>query len=249
MPPMKRELIDTGIFDYFTEVALDIEATRKQLAEARDRKLAEIRALTDEANQEALRARGRLERVRRDYQDEKLTAEDWSEQREQLADELAAAEANVERMRDQEAEVGSWGELADVEQETLTRLADLRESIAGQVTDAESLAALRATLMRLFERFTVYSLDRTPPDDVDRRILERDETPTHERVPVITVPEPKDDPVCIHSPEWSYAGKYAIEVWIREQALGDGFILGYHPTIHREPLQQAANNARMAFTR
>jgi hypothetical protein len=147
------------VFAYFANVALDVDATRAQLAEARDRRLAEVRALRADAESDALRARERLGRVRRDYQDGRLDADDWAEQREQLSEEGAAAEASVKRLRDQEAEVGAWGELLDAERDTLQRLGELRRAIAGQVRDAEGLAAVRAALLRLFEGLVVHRAD------------------------------------------------------------------------------------------
>jgi hypothetical protein len=59
-------------------------------------------------------------------------------------------------MRDQEHEVESWGELQDSEEETLRRLAAIRAAIAGEVTDAEGLDAVRAALARLFEGFVIH---------------------------------------------------------------------------------------------
>jgi hypothetical protein len=45
-------------------VALDVEATRAQLAESRDRKLAEVRALHAGAERQAQHTEDRLARVR-----------------------------------------------------------------------------------------------------------------------------------------------------------------------------------------
>ena len=96
---MRRRDVDQAVYDYFQRVGLDVEATRQQLAEARDRKLTEVRALRSQADGEAHRAVDRLARVRRDYQDGKLAADDWSEQRDQLIVELGAAQSEAERLR------------------------------------------------------------------------------------------------------------------------------------------------------
>ena len=45
MPPLDRASIDTAVYEYFERVALDVEATRAHVAESRDRKLKEVRAL------------------------------------------------------------------------------------------------------------------------------------------------------------------------------------------------------------
>jgi hypothetical protein len=44
-PPVKRGEIDGAVYAYFEKVGLDVEATRAQLSEAVDRRLAEVRAL------------------------------------------------------------------------------------------------------------------------------------------------------------------------------------------------------------
>jgi hypothetical protein len=100
-----------------------------------------------EAEREAQRARERFDRVRRDYQDGKLEAEDWNEQREDLQEELSGAEAQVEAMRQREAHVAADTAHRDVEAETLRTLAALR--------DAENLDHVRAVLQTTFERFVL----------------------------------------------------------------------------------------------
>jgi hypothetical protein len=67
-----------------------------------DRWLTEIRAARKEAEREAARAAERLSRVRRDYQDGRLEADDWQEQRTQLSEERSAAEGDVSRLLEQE---------------------------------------------------------------------------------------------------------------------------------------------------
>jgi site-specific DNA recombinase len=151
----QRADIDMAVFNYFSQVGLDIEATRDQLAESRDYKLGEVRALMAQAETEKHKAEERLARIRRDYADDKISAEDWSEFREELTGELQAAQANAERLRDQAAEVEAWGELHDVERDTLAKLADLRAVVAGEINDAEGIAAVRSALTRLFDHFHV----------------------------------------------------------------------------------------------
>jgi DNA invertase Pin-like site-specific DNA recombinase len=154
-PNLQRKIVDRSIYSYFEQVGLDVEATRQQLADARSHKLIEVRAIASQAEAEKRRAEERLGRVRRDYSDGKLSAEDWAEFKAELTTELEGATAEVARLIEQEAEVETWGEFQDAEQDTLQKLADLRTAIADQVNDAEGVDAVRAALTRIFERFVL----------------------------------------------------------------------------------------------
>jgi site-specific DNA recombinase len=157
MPVAQRAEIDAAVYAYFERVGLDVEATRRSLAEARESKLREIRALLVEARQEERRSQERLSRVRRDYQDGRLDPEDWVEHRQELTAELEAAGAEAERLREQEAAVESWAELSDVEQATFERLSELRRVIAGEAKG--EIDSVRAALGRIFEQFVLHRAD------------------------------------------------------------------------------------------
>jgi site-specific DNA recombinase len=146
MPPVRRVQIDSAVYRYFEQVGLDVDATRSQLAASRDQKLAEVTVLLTEAERQAQQASERLARVRGHYQDGKIDPDDWAEQRAQLGAERQAAEAEVERLRFQQREVEQWGELRDVEAETLHRLSEIRAAIAGEIQDAAGVEAVRAAL-------------------------------------------------------------------------------------------------------
>jgi hypothetical protein len=155
MPHLRRADIDQAVYRYFEQVALDVEATRRTIMEARDRKLAEVRALLEQAEHQARRAEERLARVRRDYADGRIDAEDWREFRVELSAERDAARAEAERLAAQHREVETWGELRDTEAETLRRLSEIRALIAGEIRDATGLDAVRAALARTFELFVI----------------------------------------------------------------------------------------------
>jgi site-specific DNA recombinase len=157
MPLAERAEIDAAVYACFERVGLDVEATRRSLAEARDSKLREIRALLVEAGQEERRSQERLSRVRRDYQDGRLDPEDWQEHRQELTAEFEAARAEAERLREQEAAVESWAELSDVEQATFERLSEVRRVIAGE-TEGE-IDSVRVALGRIFEQFVLHRVD------------------------------------------------------------------------------------------
>lgn len=156
LPIAYREDIDAAVYAYFEQVGLDVEATREGLAESRDRKLAEVRALLDGAEAEAQRAGERLARVRRDYADGKLDASDWQEFRTELGGELEGAQAEVERLRAQALDVEAWSDLRDAESDALEHLTEIRRAIVGEVREAEGVEAVRAALLRMFERFVLH---------------------------------------------------------------------------------------------
>jgi DNA invertase Pin-like site-specific DNA recombinase len=156
MPSIRRADVDSAVFRYFEQVGLDLEATRAAIAEARDRKLAEVQALRAAAELEAQRAEERLRRVRRDYADGKLDADDWRDFKMDLGAERNAAQAEARRLASQQADVERWGELADAEADTLQRLSEIRRLIAGEVRAADGLDGIRAALSRAFEHFVVH---------------------------------------------------------------------------------------------
>jgi DNA invertase Pin-like site-specific DNA recombinase len=155
MTPVKRADVDTAVFNYFEQVALDVEATREHVAEVRDRRLSEVRALSEQATSEQHRAEDRLARVRRDYMDDSISAEDWASFRDELTSELEAAKAEVERLGTQQAEVKEWADWLDAEKATMAKLAELRATVAGEVSGGRDLDAVRAQLTRLFDHFIV----------------------------------------------------------------------------------------------
>jgi hypothetical protein len=155
MPSLRRADIDQAVYRYFEQVALDVEATRQTIMDARNRKLIEVRALLDQAEHQARHAEERLTRVRRDYADGRIDAEDWREFRVELGAERDAARAEVDRLAAQRDEVECWGELRDAEADTLRMLSEIRAAIAGEVKTAAGLDAVRAALARTFDAFIV----------------------------------------------------------------------------------------------
>ncbi len=135
-------------------------ATQEQVDSARGRRLEEIRALRANAEQEAQLAAERLARVRRDYQDGKLAPDDWAEQREQLEGERKAAEAEAKRLGASEREAATEIPFGDAEEDVLRRLTEIRRAVAGEITDAQGVDAVRAALARLFKGFVIH-----PPAD------------------------------------------------------------------------------------
>lgn len=152
--PVPRALVDGAAFAHFSEWQLDLDATRQRIADVFAGQVAETRALREAAEQDARQTTASLERIRGDYKAGKIEAADWHELRDELTSELAAAEANAERLRSREREIAE-GETRDAETETLRYVSELQEAIIGQVRGAEGTDAARAALVRLYEGFTL----------------------------------------------------------------------------------------------
>jgi hypothetical protein len=154
---VQRGAVDSAVLAYFERVGVDVEATRAELAARADRERSELRALRGQAERELARVQAGLEKVERDYTLGDLPAADYTRIRARLGDELQASSQALERLATREAEVADPGVLEDVE--LLTRLAELRSAIAGDVTaNPDDFAATHAALRRLFRGFVLVSL-------------------------------------------------------------------------------------------
>jgi DNA invertase Pin-like site-specific DNA recombinase len=156
MTSQLRAPIDTAVYTYFEQIGLDVEGTREQLAAATARKQAEVSALLRAAEQEVAAANARLDRVKRDYMAEELEVGEWREFRDELQPQVSAALAEQERLTAQLAEVKAGPDLSSLESELLEHLAHIRAVVAGEVSDADGVAGVRAALLRLFDRFVLH---------------------------------------------------------------------------------------------
>jgi hypothetical protein len=96
--------------------------------------------------------------VRGDYQDGKLAADDWTEQRRQLLGELEAARAEAGRLRERERERHDARALSL--DECVAAVRAIRAAVVGEVHDSGCLDAVRAALARLFDRFELAANSR-----------------------------------------------------------------------------------------
>jgi site-specific DNA recombinase len=150
---VRRRDIDEAVFGYFEEIALDVEATREQLVTAMDRKVGEAQALLASAEKEAQGATTRLAKIKHDYTHGDLSAADWNELKAELEPEAAAAEAEVEQLREQVSAAQAGAAIGDAEAEVIKQLARIRAAVAGDVNAVDDLDAVRAVLRRLFDQF------------------------------------------------------------------------------------------------
>jgi hypothetical protein len=185
MPPIGRAEVDETFLDYFADVALDLEATREQLASVLSRGLDEATARRDAAEREVMLATERLARVRRDYADKKLDATDWREFRDEFEEERSAAEAEHARLAQHVADLKQQTQGIDAETELVQRLADLRASVAGSLDANKDIPALRAAMAATFHRIELVMSDDGERDLVPYLRLDETWAPTEEQFAAI----------------------------------------------------------------
>ena len=151
-----RAEIDGAVVAYFQRVGFDLDATRAEMAEKIDRRLAESRALSAAAGAEVATLAANMERVRGDYKAGKISAKDWSDLRTEFEDELDGAQRKAAQLAGQLEAVESEDQVGDVEVAVVERLARIREAIAGRVNSAASIDAVRAELLTLFDGFILH---------------------------------------------------------------------------------------------
>jgi DNA invertase Pin-like site-specific DNA recombinase len=155
MEPIPREALDAPTFRYFEEVALDVEAMRQQLREQVDRRLQGARERMRAARDERDRYTAARKRLEDDFTGDKIGSEEWVEKDRGLKhrqDDAERAREHIAAEVEQLTEVAS----ANVETEAARRLSELKAAIAGEVTSAADIDAVRAALQRLFDHFQVF---------------------------------------------------------------------------------------------
>jgi hypothetical protein len=154
---LRRADVDTAIFDYFENVALDVDSTLAVITNQSTRDLAQNASLRDHAAREAAKVEAALARVERDYLDGKLSVEKWELFEAKLTDELAGARAQVEQYDHRREAIEAQIGMIDTEAEVAQELASLRRQIAGEVAGSDDLDQVRALLRRLFVGFELAS--------------------------------------------------------------------------------------------
>lgn len=154
-PPLDAKRVDEAVWEFFEDWVLDVDAMVEDAEEARELHLVETKRALAEAEKEHATASVRLARVRRDYQDGKLDADDWKIQRAELTEELDASAAALQGIEQREQDLRSEV-VTDTEREALETLAQIRRAVSRQVTEAPNLDAVRAALTVVFEKFQVH---------------------------------------------------------------------------------------------
>jgi DNA invertase Pin-like site-specific DNA recombinase len=161
MPDISRRRVDEQTLVSFEACLFDAEGTLDSIRAEGKRRAAEALALAAQAESEATIAEERLSRVRRDYQDGRIEAEDWADQRDQLEAEQDAARAEAARHQQHAAALTDEVKALDADAELQRTVIELRETIAGRIEATESIQALRVALTATFERVELHRQEAT----------------------------------------------------------------------------------------
>jgi hypothetical protein len=140
LPDVPRQPIDAAVLAYFEQVALDVEGTVVQIADERDRRLAECDAKLAQARKVQAEAARQVERLDTMMREDGLTLDEWRRlaavpQREAEAAALALDDLTAER-----EQIDASLDVADAAAEFVERLTALRAAVAGEVVNAEGIA-------------------------------------------------------------------------------------------------------------
>jgi hypothetical protein len=157
--PIDRAWLDGAVFDHFLRAYVDLDASARELAAARSHRVEEIRVLALSADRDQIRVVENRARIRRDYRDGLITAEEWADLKSDLEPELEAATANLERLNAQLQEREQEAESEAVDRMFADIVLDMRRSIQRHLEGHDSLTIVRAVFARMFERIEVNVLD------------------------------------------------------------------------------------------
>jgi len=150
--------VDETITGYLADVGIDLDASLALIRDAAGTKQASTAAALDTARDELAQVDERMQRIRGDYMEGKLSAEDWASFRAELKSDHEALSANVAQLEARMAEAQQEPETA------LPQIADalalIRAAAAGGDADA-----VRGVLESLFEGFLIgkqYELAQDP---------------------------------------------------------------------------------------
>jgi site-specific DNA recombinase len=150
-----RAPIDSAALRYFSEVALDVEGTIRQLAEEQDRRRAEVRGRLAQVRKALLAAEKEQYRLDDQIRSGVLEPGEW--RRLSVKPQREAEAANLAE-RDLLAEQAALAEDVDVaaaKDAWIERITELRAAVAGEITEAVGIAAAQAAIRRVFTGFVL----------------------------------------------------------------------------------------------
>jgi chromosome segregation ATPase len=173
MPVLERSQVELAVLRQFERDALSVEATREHVSQQLSARAKQARSQAERAAREVAELDGQRARVERDYRRGALSAENYERVLGEIDAEREAAKAERAQLAERAAESADAIDRLDAEHKTLQRLAQLRETIAGRVTDAaDDVRALRVELARVFDRVEIVRVyadgSTTPPWDSTR---------------------------------------------------------------------------------
>jgi hypothetical protein len=152
-PPVPRRVIDTAALHHLREASSDLALNQERLTRSLKAIIADNEELLQDAQLGLADVAARHGRVRRDYQDGRISAEDWTEQRGLLAQESKAEQARADRLQAHLDRMNRYltTRAADALDQAVTTISQtVNDSIIGI-----SLDTARATITAVFDSFTL----------------------------------------------------------------------------------------------
>lgn len=150
-PSIRRELVDGPLFEALLTGYIDIEDTRKRIAERVGNELALASEAHNHAQADALHLETRLLEIERDYLDGRIEPEEWRDLKGKLAVALEAAHEREQEAGERVHGMKLAGGLGDAEQILLDHLAALKQAAATTAGNAPDLDGLRRVIRMMFE--------------------------------------------------------------------------------------------------
>jgi site-specific DNA recombinase len=173
-PTVARGPIDSAALQYFSQVALDVEGTIRQLTDEQERRRADVRARLAQARKTLLDAekeQARLDGLLRAGGDEGLTPAEWRQLSEKPQREAESANLAITDLLTEQAALTEDIDVAQAADTWVERITELRAAVAGEITGAEGVAAAQAATRRVFTGFTLHDVrSPTAPRRVDAEL-------------------------------------------------------------------------------
>ncbi|HEX3512036.1 MAG TPA: recombinase family protein [Solirubrobacteraceae bacterium] len=158
MKPVKRASVDAAVFDYFERVCVSIEATQEQLQKQLDLQEVEAEGRLKAAERAKATAAAATEQIDKDYLEGDIDGKTHQRLYQKAENDLIEAEADLSLAS---MHMDAVSKEPQAVTEAAEAIAALRAEIAGEVSDASGLEAVRARLSTLFSEILVAQIDET----------------------------------------------------------------------------------------
>ena len=171
MPRIPRDVIDSCIVGMFRTNLLDEEKTLRAIEKATRAALCDTERALRDAEREANLADERLTRIRRDYADGKLSADEWRGFADEIEEGRSACLAEVERLSTRASQLEDEQPVLAAQQallELLERLRRLAERYSDASEDPHLIRSISQAMSGLIERIII--LPRDLPEGTPERV-------------------------------------------------------------------------------
>jgi hypothetical protein len=141
---------------------IDLDATRRRIAQQSDSALAVSRESIAQREAEVAKIERALATTERDYDAGDLTARQYSQREARLADELDGAKRALEQAGANAERIEQAAPVGDAEQQLLDHLAAVKKAVAEGIDGAPGLIALRNVIGELFESVALSRAGEVP---------------------------------------------------------------------------------------